>query len=164
MIQNFVREIEYLLEQVPSEQWQDPSICGIQYDLLPWHRLSTVTVQVREDDVRDPGGWKYYYSADSDTTRIQAELAEYSQSSDGGFVYHKLLLEAAEAMLMIDFTQYGQPHTNKAAGMRGSYVSPIAEFCLYAPFQIQVYDADHAFRFNYCEYVLARRLDLAKLV
>ena len=146
MKQNFVHEIKHLLEEIPAEQWQDPSICGVRYELLPWHRMSSVTIQIREDDVHDPGGWNYYYSAESDVTRIQKELAEYLERPDR-LLYHKFLLEAAEAMLSIDFGKYGQPNT-------------VEKGCLYEPFQLQVYDADRTFRFNYCEYILARRLDV----
>ena len=54
--------------------------------------------------------------------------------------------EAAEALLSIDFTQYGQPTT-------------VDDGVLYKPFQLQVHDLDGTFAFNYCEYVLATRLD-----
>lgn len=61
-------------------------------------------------------------------------------------MYHRLLIEAAEAMLSIDFSKYGQPQT-------------VDDFCRYGPFQVRVSDPDGTFNFNYCEYVLARRLD-----
>ena len=148
MQKNFVREIKYLLGRVPSKQWKDPAIRGIVYDLTPWHRMSSLTVQTSEDDPRDIGGWKYYCSAESDASRIKAEIEQWLDSRDR-LVYHNLLIEAAEALLSIDFSKYGQPVT-------------IDGFCLYKPFQLQVYDADETFRFNYCEYVLARRLEPAE--
>ena len=143
MRKNFVSEIEYLLSEVPKEQWKDPGICGVRYELLPWHTMSSVTIQTREDDVRDPAGWKYYFSAESDTSRIKKEIAKYQDCDDTWF-YHKLLIEAAEAFLSIDLSQYG--HTTTVD--RGS---------LYKPFRVQVYHADRLFSFNYCEYVLAKR-------
>jgi hypothetical protein len=145
MRQNFTSELEYLLEEVPGEQWNDLGICGVMYDFVPWHKMSSVTVQTREDDPSDPAAWKYYWSAESDTSRISQEIERYQTAHDR-FVYHALLIEAAEALLSIDFTRYGQPTT-------------IDRGCLYKPFQLQVHDLDRTFAFNYCEYVLARRLD-----
>jgi len=48
--ENFRREIEHLLGLVPAEQWDDPGVRGVLYDFLPWHRMSSVTVQTRDDD------------------------------------------------------------------------------------------------------------------
>jgi hypothetical protein len=143
--ENFVREIEYLLSEVPKGQWEDPGICGVMYDLIPWHKMSSLTVQTREDDPHDPADWKYYFSAESDTSRIKEEIAQYQKTNDT-WVYHRLLIEAAEALLSIDFSAHGQPITAEAN-------------CLYKPFQVQVYHADKLFAFNYCEYVLARRAE-----
>ncbi|MDB5308367.1 MAG: hypothetical protein JWO38_2569 [Gemmataceae bacterium] len=135
MQKNFIREIKYLLGKVPKAQWKDPNIRGIVYDFTPWHRMSSVTVQTSEDDPRDIGGWKYYYSAESDNSRIKAEIEQYQQANDWR-VYHKLLLEAAEALLAIDFSKYGQPNTSES-------------FRLYKPFSVQVYHGDEIFGFNY---------------
>jgi hypothetical protein len=118
------------------------------YDLLPWHNMSSIAIQTSADDPHDPAEWKYYDCVDSDASRIREELALYQQSRDR-LVYHRLLIEAAEALLSLDFSKYGQPNT-------------IDGFCLYKPFLLQVYDADETFKFNYCEYVLARRLDAAQ--
>lgn len=145
MISNFVSEIEHLLTEVPEEQWRDPGVCGLMYDLLPWHRMSSVTVQTREDDPHDPAAWKYYFSAESDTSRISSEIEEYLRTRDR-FVYHSLLIEAAEALLSIDFSRFGQRTT-------------VEDGCLFKPFLLQVRDPDQTFTFNYCEYVLAKRLD-----
>jgi hypothetical protein len=148
MKDNFVREIKHLLEQVPAEQWQDPSICGLQYDLLPWHRMSSVTVRVREDDIDDPGGWKYYFSSESDCSLIHDELELYSQTCQTDrLVYHRLLIEAADALLSVDLGKY-IPNLTTTYGLG-----------LYKPFQLSVHHADGVFGFNYCEYVLARRLE-----
>lgn len=148
MIQNFVNEIEYLLSQVPAEQWADPDACGLCYEFVPWHGMSALTVQVRDDDPRDAGDWKYYFSAESDGSRVRAEVEEYRASGDR-LVHHRLLIEAAEALLSVDLTRY-VPDLVAVDG-----------FCLYHPFKVQVYDADGTFGFNYCEYVLARRLEPA---
>ncbi len=145
MKKNFVLEIEYLLEQVPSEVWDDTKICGLMYDLLPWHEFSSIAIQTSDDDKHDPADWKYYDCTRSDCSRIKRELSRY-KNDDGRFAYHQLLIESAEALLSIDFSKYGIPKT-------------IDEFRLYKPFQLQIYDVDGTFEFNYCEYVLARRLD-----
>jgi hypothetical protein len=149
--QNFLRELEYLLGEVPAEQWRDPDIRGVRYSFLPWHKMSSVTVQTAADNPRDPAGWKYYFSAESDGSRIRDEIALYDETCEtDDLVYHRLLIEAAEALLAVDFGRY-IPHmvTTDGAG-------------LYKPFQVQVYHADRVFEFNYCEYVLARRLDTAE--
>lgn len=146
MIKNFKREIEYLLSEVPPEQWQDPTIRGILYEITPWHGTSSVTVQTAADDPSDIGGWTYYFSADSDGSRIQEEIRQFQQVR-GRLAYHRLLLEAAEALLSIDFSPYGQPETLNEDGFP------------YGPFRLQVYDVDGSFRLNYCEYLLARRLE-----
>ena len=148
MQKNFLREIKHLLGKVPSKQWKDPGINGIVYDFTPWHRMSTLTVQTKEDDPRDIGGWKYYWSAESDASRISTEIEQHKTANDWR-VYHRLLLEAAEALFAIDFGQYGQPPTSE-------------NFRLYKPFRVQVYHGDGVFGFNYCEYVLARQLELAE--
>ena len=56
---NFRREIEKLLGDVLAAQWEDDEIQGVLYDFVPWHRMSSVTIQTREDDPRDIGAWKY---------------------------------------------------------------------------------------------------------
>lgn len=148
---NFMREIEHLLEQVPTEQWQDPSICGVQYDLLPWHRMSSLTVRVEADEIDDLGGWKYYFSAESDGSLIRDELGSYSLAGDaGGMAYHRLLIEAADALLSVDFSEYI------------SGVTPTYGLGINKTFQVSVHHADGVFGFNYCEYVLARRLETAE--
>jgi hypothetical protein len=149
MMNHFVLEIEYLLQKVPAEVWADGSLRGLLYDFLPWHGMSSIAIQAAEDDPHDPASWKYYDCADSDGSRIREEVALYRTAKEKRLVYHRLLIEAAEALLSIDFGQYGQPTT-------------VDGFCLYKPFQLQVTDADQTFRFNYCEYVLARRLDAAQ--
>jgi hypothetical protein len=145
--QNFVRELEHLLPMVPSSAWEDPCIRGLIYDFIPWELMSpsSIAIQTADDDEHDPASWKYCDCAYSDGARVGEELELYRQTNDR-LVYHRLLIEAAEALLSIDFSRYGQPTT-------------IDGFCLFGPFQVQVYDLDQTFRFNYCEYVLARRLN-----
>lgn len=145
MKENFVREIEYLLSVVPDEQWKDPNICGLMYELLPWHTMSSITIQTRDDNPRDTAGWKYYFSAESDTSRISDEIAEYQKVNDT-WMYHRLLIEAAEAFLSMDLSKYGRSAT-------------VEKGRLFKPFRIQIYHADELFSFNYCEYVLAKRAD-----
>jgi hypothetical protein len=144
VVQNFQREIEYLLEQVPEELWKK-HVRALMYEFLPWHKSSYVSIMLQGEDDRDPAAWVHYDCAGSDCQRIQTEVKQY----DGRLSYHNLLIEAAEALLNIDFTKYGQPET-------------IDEFCLYKPFQLRVMDPDGTFGFNYCEYVLAKRLDSAE--
>lgn len=146
--ENFRREIETLLGRVPAEQWADPAVCGVAYDFIPWHAVSSLTLQTRDDDPRDIAAWKYYFSSQSDCTLIRDECnAWYREKSNKRLVYHQLLIEAAEALLTIDFRKYGNPHA-----------SPIdSGFCLNKTFLLQIYDPDETFRFNYCEHVMARR-------
>jgi hypothetical protein len=117
----------------------------LRYQFVPWYGGSSVTIQTK-DDPRYFGDWKYYVSAESDCSRIRDELAFYQETRDRN-VYHRLLVEAAEALLILDLGRY-IPHMVTNAEVR-----------LYHPFPMQVYDADGTFKFNYCEYVLARRLD-----
>ena len=151
MRENFRREIEYLLDEVPPEQWQEPDICGVRYEFLPWHGMSSVTVQRAEDNPRDPAPWKHYFSAESDGSRIRAQIDLYDQTCETDeLVYHRLLIEAAVAMLEVDLGRH-IPHMITTSGIG-----------LYRPFQVQVHHSDRVFGFNYCEYVLARRLDAAE--
>lgn len=148
MRENFAAEIEYLLRNVPAEQWQasqPPFVCGIMYEFTPWHGSSTVTIQTTDDTPGDFGSWKYYFSADSDSSRIKSEIEQYRQAANGKLEYHRLLIEAAEALLGTDFSKYGVTQITDA-------------WHLYGPFQVQVYDMDRTFKFNYCEYVAARRM------
>src|SRR5919204_314202 len=97
--ENFRREIEKLLGEVPAEQWDDPEIRGVLYEFVPWYRMSSVTLQTRDDDPRDIGAWKYYFSAESDGSLIREEYeAWHKEESNKRLVYHKLLIEAAEAL------------------------------------------------------------------
>jgi len=150
--ENFRREIEQLLREVPPDQWADDEIRGVLYEFAPWHRMSSVTIQTRDDDPRDIGAWKYYFSAESDGSLIRQEHeAWHKENSNKRFVYHKLLIEAAEALLSLDFGKYGNRY----------WTTIDDDFCLNKTFLLQVYDVDQSFRFNYCEYVLARRLEPA---
>lgn len=146
MIANFVNEMLHLLDGIPAEQWEDPDRFGLLYEIVPWHRMSSATIQVRDDDPNDIGGWKYYYSVDSDASRICSEIDSFLEVR-GRLAYHKMLLEAAEALLSIDLSRY-IPH-----------MKSVEDGFLHGPFRVQVYDVDRSFKFNYCEYLLARRLD-----
>ena len=161
---NFRREIQHLLDLVPAEQWDDPDVRGVLYDFVPWHRSSSVTVQTRDDDPSDIGAWKYYSSAESGEF-VQAEFEAYrAAAEDGGLVYHKLLIEAAEALLGVEFGKYNNPHLPvPLRNLRScSWTASRDGFSLDKTFYLQVYHADQVFRFNYCEYVMARRFDLAE--
>ena len=158
--ENFRREIEQLLGEVPAKQWDDPDVRGVLYDFTPWHRMSSVTIQARDDDPRDIGAWKYYFSAESGEF-VQKEFDEYRDATTGGeLVYHRLLIEAAEALLSIDFDKYINPKLPTAM-LNLRHWTAINGFCLNKTFYLQVYHADESFRFNYCEYVMARRLEPA---
>jgi hypothetical protein len=157
---NFRREIEHLLGEVPAEQWDDPDVRGVLYDFLPWHRMSSVTLQTREDDPRDIGAWKYYPSADSDGSLIREQYdAWHNEEANKRLVYHKLLIEAAEALLGIEFGKYINPKLPTPLLNLRDWTAIDDGFCLSKTFYLQVYDHDESFRLNYCEYVMARRLD-----
>jgi hypothetical protein len=99
---------------------------------------------------RDIGAWKCYFSAESDGSLIREKHeAWHKEKPNKRLVYHKLLIEAAEALLSVDFRKYGNPY----------WTTVDESFCLNKTFLLQVYDVDQSFRFNYCEYVLARRLE-----
>jgi hypothetical protein len=57
--------------------------------------------------------------------------------------------EAAKALLSLDFGKYGNPY----------WAMIDDDSCLNKTFLLQVCDVDQSFRVNYCEYVLAQRLD-----
>lgn len=157
---NFRREILGLLDEVPPEQWDDPTVCGVLYDFVPWHTMSSVTLQTDGDDPHDIGDWKYYFSAESDGTRIEDEFQAYRDAEENGrLVYHKLLIEAAEAFLEIDFNKYCNPQLPTPVLNLRDWNPLDDDFCLNKTFLLQVYDPDQSFRFNYCEYVVARRLE-----
>ncbi|VTR97140.1 hypothetical protein [Tuwongella immobilis] len=158
--EKFRREIEQLLAEVPQEQWDDPDVRGVLYEFVPWHRSSSVTIMTREDDPLDIGGWKYYYSADSDGSLIQAEFdAWHNETGNKRLVFHHLLIEAAEALLSIDFTPFINPALPTPVLNLRFWNAIDDDFCLNKTFLLQVYDPDRSFRFNYCEYVMARRLE-----
>jgi hypothetical protein len=154
--ENFRREIERLLGEIPAAQWVDPEVRGVLYEFVPWQRMSSVTLQTEDDDPRDIGAWKYYFSADSDGELIQ-ECYEswHNEQTSKRLVNHRLLIEAAEALLSIDFGKYVNP---QLLDLR-DWNAVDDGFCLNKTFYLQVYDPDESFRFNYCEYVMARRLN-----
>ena len=161
--ENFRREIEQLLGEVPAEQWDDPEVRGVLYDFTPWHRMSSVTIQTRDDDPGDIAAWKYYVSAESDGTLIREQYeAWHNEETNKRLVYHKLLIEAAEALLSIEFGKYINPQLPTPLRNLRDWTAIDNEFCLNKCFFLQVYDPDESFRFNYCEYVMARRLELAE--
>ena len=141
---HFKSEIDHLLASVPSSVWDDDSICGLMYDFLPWHDFSSIAIQTRVDDRFDPAAWTYYDCASSDCTRIEAEIDLY-KTRGHKVTLHWLLMQAAEGLLAVDFSPYIESPT-------------VEDGFLYGPFQLQVYDPDESFRFNYCEHVLARRM------
>lgn len=160
--ENFRREIEHLLGMVPAEQWDDPDVRGVLYDFLPWHRMSSVTVQTRDDDPGDIGAWKYYESAESGEFVQEEFEAWHNEESSKRLVYHRLLIEAAEALLSINFGKFINPQLPTPLLNLRDWTVTDGEFCLNKTFYLQVYDHDESFRFNYCEYVMARRLEAAE--
>jgi hypothetical protein len=160
--ENFRREIEQLLSEVPTAQWDDPEIRGVLYEFVPWHRMSAITLQTRDDDPHDIGAWKYYFSAESDGSLIRDEYeAWHNEPTNKRLVYHKLLMEAAEALLSIEFGKYCNPELPAPLLNLRDWTAIDDGFCLNKTFLLQVYDPDESFRFNYCEYVMARRLEPA---
>jgi hypothetical protein len=158
--EKFRREIENLLGKVPAEQWDDPEVRSILYEFVPWHRMSSVTLQTRDDDPCDIGAWKYYFSAESDGALIREEYeAWHKETMDKRLVYHRLLIEAAEALLSIEFGKFCNPQLPVPLLNLREWTAIDDGFCLNKTFLLQVYDPDQSFRFNYCEYVLARRLE-----
>jgi hypothetical protein len=111
---------------------------------------------------RDIGAWKDYFSADSDGSLIREEFEAWdNETTNKGLVYHTLLIEAAEAFLSIEFGKRCNPKLPvKLLNLRDWTVS-LDGFCLNKTFLLQVYHADEVFRFNYCEYAMARRLEPA---
>ena len=162
--ENFRREIEQLLTEVPAEQWDDPDVRGVLYDFTPWHRMSSVTIQTQDDDPRDIGAWKYYFSAESDGALIREQHdAWHNEDTNKRFVYHRLLIEAAEALLSINFGKYINPKLPAPLLNLRDWTAIDGGFCLSKTFFLQVYDPDESFRFNYCEYVMARRHEPAAI-
>jgi hypothetical protein len=158
--ENVRREIEQLLGEVPAEQWDDPDVRGVLYEFVPWHRMSSVTIQTCDDDPRDIGAWRYYFSAESDGSLIREQHeAWHNETTNKRLVYHRLLLEAAEALLSIEFGKYINPQLPTPLLNLRDWTAIDDEFCLNKTFLLQVYDPDESFRFNYCEYVMARRLE-----
>jgi hypothetical protein len=161
--ENFRREIEQLLGEIPTEQWDDPEVRGVLYEFVPWHRMSSVTLQTQDDDPRDIGAWKYYFSAESDGALIREQYeAWHNEETNKRLVYHKLLIEAAEALLSIDFGKYNNSQLPVPVRNLRFWTAIDDEFCLNKTFFLQVYDPDESFRFNYCEYVMARRHEPAE--
>lgn len=158
---NFRREITQLLGQIPAKQWDDPDIRGVLYEFTPWDRISTVVLQTDDDDPRDIGDWKYYDTVDFDGECLIDEEFEAYHNADtnGQLVYHKLLIEAAEALLSIKFEKYNNPKLPARIRNLRDWTAIDDRFCLNKTFLLQVYDADESFQFNYCEYVLTRRLE-----
>ena len=160
--ENFRREIKQLLGEVPAEQWDDPDVRGVLYDFTPWHRMSSVTIQTRDDDPHDIGAWKYYFSAESDGSLIREQYeAWHNEEANKRLVYHRLLIEAAAALLSIDFGKYINPKLPTPLLNLRDWTATDG-FCLSETFSLQVYDPDKSFRFNYCEYVIARRHEPAE--
>jgi hypothetical protein len=112
MIRNFIfiNEIECLLEAVPSSLWKAPDLRRLMYREFLWLKVSSIAIQMKNDDRYQFACWKYYDCASSDCFHIHDELAQYSGIDPHRF-YHDLLPEAAEALLSIDFKKYGQPET-----------------------------------------------------
>ena len=158
---NFRREIKHLLDKVPTEQWDDPEVRGVLYDFIPWHRISSITLQTEGDDPKDIAAWKYYESAESGKF-VQEEFDAYQTAeTNGGLVYHKLLIEAAEAFLSINFAKYINPKLPVPLLNLRQWTATYG-IGLNKTFLLQIYHADQEFRFNYCEYVLARQLEPAR--
>ena len=135
---HFATEIGNMLAAVPQDVWDEPKICGVLYDFLPWHEHSLVSIQLHGDDPTDIGAWEHYECVTPDGRALNEEFALYQQASDG-LIYHQLLIEAAEALLAIDFTDYGQSEAIEEDGTLNPLFTP------------QVYHGDQKFRFNYCE-------------
>ncbi len=144
--EHFRLEIGNLLADVPISLWEEPHICGLLYDFLPWHRHSSLSIQLQEDDPDDIGGWTHYECVNPDGRAVTEEFDMWDRAYHY-LVYHRLLIEAAESLLAFDFTRFGQREAIEEDG----YLNPL--------FKLQVYHADNKFSFNYCEYVLARRFE-----
>lgn len=158
--ENFRRDIELLLGKIPTEQWDDPDVRGVLYDFMPWHRTSSVTLQTRDDAPHDIAAWKYYVSAESDAALLQKECDAYDdEEMNKRLLYHKLLIEAAQALLSIEFGKYINPKLPTPLLNLRDWTAVDDQFCLNKTFLLQVYDPDESFQFNYCEYVMARRLE-----
>ena len=95
---------------------------------------------------------------DADATKVGAIAAA---CRDGAFD-RAGLLAAAEALLSIDFGKYINPKLPTPLLNLRDWTAIDDGFCLNKTFYLQVYDPDESFRFNYCEYVMARRREPAE--
>ena len=112
---------------------------------------------------KDIGAWKYYESANSGGQFVQEEFEAYLNATNNRrLVYHNLLIEATEALLNIEFGKYINPQLPTHLLDLRDWTVIDGGFCLNKTFYAQVYDHDESFQFNYCEYVLARRLESAE--
>ena len=96
----------------------------------------------------------------SDLSRPLWELVVVDDGSSDDSA--RMLTEAAEALLSIDFGKYINPKLPTPLLNLRDWIAIDDEFCLNKTFFLQVYDPDESFRFNYCEYVMARRLEPAE--
>jgi hypothetical protein len=140
----FKEDIEKLVAQVPVEAWKDRSICGLLYDIFPWHGYSSLSLQTRQCDEYDPASWKYFEISKSKGEFLKLEFSEYNKSPDA-LVYHLMLFRAAEALLEVDFGPYNAMKT-------------VSNFHLSPLFRLQVLDPDKTFTSNYCEFVLVYKI------
>ena len=141
----FRQEIEELLSLVP-ENVRAAHLSGLHYDYQPWHPLSYISFRSRDERFeRYPADWRYFQVAETDCSRLGEAVDAYG---DDRVNYHHQLVEVASALLEVDTTRYGLPPI--VIGSDG---------ILKKVFVPEVTDPDGTFQFNYCEYVLATRLD-----
>lgn len=161
--EHFCQEIELLLGKIPKKWWNE-DIRGVLYEFVPWHNRSSIGLQTAEDDPREIGEWKYYDSpAWSDGALLAEEYEAYDQAIENGsgsLVFHFLLLAAAEALLSTEFTRFINPRLPAAVRNLRFWTATDKDRGLNNTFLLQVYHPDQLFKFNYCEYVCARRLEL----
>ena len=144
MTTNFKFDIEKLVSSVPNHIWQDKTLCGLLYDIFPWHGYSAISLQTNKCNERDPASWKYFEVSKSNGKLLESEFSTYNKNPNA-ILYHSMLCEAGKSLLEINLSSYNIKQT-------------VFDFHLYAPFKIMVYDPDKTFNFNYCEFILASRI------
>ena len=79
---SYTKDIGQLLSAVSRDVWADKSICGLLYDIYPWHGYSSIAVQTRSCPESDPACWKYFDAARSDGELLDREFRAYSRKQD----------------------------------------------------------------------------------
>lgn len=156
---NAIKQNKVRIEELANSE--GVNIDGVSYDILPWHQFICLSFRIREDEEDQgyrysPADWKYYEFIGDGSFQEAREFTSklYDNPPDGlkpKDVSHLIYMVAAEVLL--------DPSVAALLQSCGINAPTVTNQAMVGCFEYMSLDEDQVFKANYCEIIIATRLN-----